>query len=116
MNIIKITLLALSLILSAGVTAGMAYAGETASDPSSNIGQAISHIEQAVAEIQKSDFNTAQAHMKAARAAAEKIAGHDDVVKQANALVIQGQIKAKKGDIENSSKDLNKAIELYKSL
>lgn len=110
MNILKTSILALLLTFSAGAISNVAYAEAAVA------GEVISHIEQALAEIQKSDFNTARVHLKAARAAAEKISGHDDVVREANALVIQGQIKTKNGDIKNSSADLNKAIELYKSL
>lgn len=116
MHIIKITLLAFFMTLSAGVTSSMAYAEEAASSSAATVSEVISHIEKALVEIQKSDFNTARVHLKAARAAADKITDHDDVVKEANALVIQGQIKTKKGDIKNSSEDLNKALELYKSL
>lgn len=81
-----------------------------------NLGETIQHIEKALVEISNSDFNAAQVQLKAARASAEKIAGHEDIVKKANALVIQGQIKSKKGEIQNASDELNKALALYKSL
>jgi len=37
-------------------------------------------------------------------------------VKKANASVIQGQIESKRGDVKKSAAELNKALELYKSL
>lgn len=114
MKILKTSILAIILTFSAGAIGNLAYAETSAGN--SVAGEVISHIESALAEIQNSDFNTARVHLKAARAAAEKISGHDDVVQAANALVIQGQIKTKGGDIKGSSDDLNKAIELYKSL
>jgi len=116
MDMIKITMLALFMAFSFGAVSGVAYAEEVATSPSASIGEAIADIEKAIVEIAKSDFNTAQVHLKAARAAADKMTGNEDVVKKANAFVIQGQIKAKKGDIDNSTAELNKALELYKSL
>ena len=116
MDMIKISVLALFLAFSFGAGSGLAYAEEVTASSSAGIGETIAHIEQAIAEIAKSDFNTAQVHLKAARAAAEKISTNEDAVKKANAFVIQGQIKAKKGDIDSSTAELNKALELYKSM
>lgn len=78
--------------------------------------EAISHIEQALVEISKSDFNSAQVHMKAARASSEKVTGKADVVKKATAGIIQAQIKAKLGDVKSATDELNKVLELYKTL
>ena len=116
MNFIKISALTLSLVISMGVSSATAFAEEATVSSSASLGETITHIENALVEISKSDFNAAQVHLKAARTSAEKISDHQEVVKKANALVIQGQIKAKKGDIKSSSDDLNKALELYKSL
>lgn len=115
MKIIQKTLQILLLSLSVAGSNGLALAAESPNTSGSSNGEVISHIEKAIAEIAKSDFNTAQVHLKAARAAADKIAGHEDTVKKANALVIQGQIIAKKGDIQNSTAQLQKAIEVYQS-
>ncbi|MBD9357063.1 hypothetical protein [Methylomonas albis] len=116
MNIIKITLLSLSLATSYGIYATTALAAEATASSSVNVSETISHLEKALVEIAKSDFNTAQVHLKAARTSGEKITGSEIVVKQAGALVIQGQIKAKLGDIKAASEELNKALALYKSL
>ena len=116
MNIIKISLLTLSMAASLGFGSVTAVAAETTASSSVNVSETITHIEQALVEIAKSDFNTAQVHLKAARTSGEKITGNETVVKQAAALVIQGQIKAKLGDIKAASEELNKALALYKSL
>lgn len=116
MNIIKITLLSLSMATSFGICSATAVAAETTAGSSVNVSETISHLEKALEEIAKSDFNTAQVHLKAARNSGEKITGNETVVKQAGALVIQGQIKAKLGDIKAASEELHKAISLYKSL
>ena len=108
MNIIKKTALTFSMAicLGAGVTA---YAEETANET-------ITHLEKAIVEVNKSDFSAANLHLKAARSSSELITGHADIVKQANADVVQGQIESKSGDVKKSSALLNKALELYKSL
>ena len=112
---IRITAFIGFLAISQGVT-NIAFAEESPATAPAGVSQAIAHIEQAITEIRKSDFNTAQVHLKAARTAAETINTNEEQVKKANALVIQGQIKAKKGDIENSTAELNKALEIYRSL
>lgn len=99
-----------------GATSVTAYAEESAKTASVVVGETISHIEKALVEISKSDFNAAQVHLKAARTSAETISDNNDIVKKANALVIQGQIKTKLGDIKSASDELNKALELYKSM
>lgn len=112
MKIIKTTFTHL-LLASALFGIGFNAFAETAD---ASVGETIQHIEKALVEIGNSDFNAAQVQLKAARTSAEKIAGHEDIVKKANALVIQGQIKSKKGEIQNASDELNKALALYKSL
>lgn len=116
MNIIKKAAFILFLSLSLGAVSMTAYAEATVAGSATGVNETISHIEKALVEISKSDFNTAQVHLKAARAAGEKITGNEAIIKKANALVIQGQIKTKLGDIKSASDELNKALELYKSL
>jgi hypothetical protein len=116
MNIIKIALLSLSMAANFGLYSATAVAAETSAGSSVNVSETISHLEKALVEITKSDFNTAQVHLKAARTSGDKITGNETVIKQAGALVIQGQIKAKLGDIKAASEELNNAISLYKSL
>ncbi|MGY6275890.1 hypothetical protein [Methylomonas sp. MgM2] len=111
MNMLRMTALIGLLAMSLGTAA---FAEESAVSAPVDVSKAISHIEQAITEIRKSDFNTAQVHLKAARAVADSI--DDEQVKKANALVIQGQIIAKKGNIEKSIAELNKALEMYRSL
>ena len=83
---------------------------------SAAVNETVGHVEKAIAEIAKSDFNTAQVHLKAARTSADAIGSDNPTVKQANAEVIQGQILAKKGEIKPATEELNKAIALYKGL
>lgn len=116
MNIVKITALSLFLAMSFGAASVTAYAEEAPISAPASVSETISHIEAALIEISKSDFNAAQVHLKAARTSAEKITGNEAVVKKANAFVIQGQIKTKLGDIKSASDELNKALELYRSL
>lgn len=116
MNIIKITLLAVFMAISIGATSSFAFAEEATNNSKTFISETISHVEQAIVEAKKSDFNNAQVHIKAARASAEKVTDHADVVKKANASVIQAQMAAKKGDVEKTTAELTKALELYKTL
>jgi hypothetical protein len=115
MKIVKISLLALSMALTFGATSSLAYA-EAASSADANVAATISHLESALAEVTKSDFSTARGHFKSARAAAENISGHEDIVSKANAFVIQGQIKSQKGDVAGATEQLNQALKLYKSI
>lgn len=115
MNLIKITMLAFIMAISVGATSSIAYAEEATSSVA-GVSEVISHIEKALDQISKSDFSAARGHIKSARTASETISGHEDEVKAANALVIQGQIKAGKGNVADSTADLNKALEIYKAL
>ena len=99
-----------------GATGATAFAEEAATSSAASINETIAHIEKALVEIKKSDFSAAHLHLKSARASSENITGDEAIVKQANASVIQGQIQSKYGDIKKSSDELNKALELYKSL
>lgn len=114
MNIIKKTAFTLFLAITLG--AGSVAIAEESANSAAIVSEIITHIEKAIVEVDKSDFNSAQVHLKAARIAAEKITGHEDIVKQANNSVIQGQKQAKLGDVKKADEELNKAITLYKSL
>jgi cellobiose-specific phosphotransferase system component IIA len=116
MNMIKITLLAFFMAISIGATSSFAFAEEATTNSKTYIDETISHVEQALAEAKKSDFNNAQVHIKAARASAEKVTDHEDEIKKAKAFVIQAQVAAKKGNVENTSANLAKALDIYKSL
>ena len=116
MNIIKKTALIFFMAITMGAISAVAFAEEAANGSAASINETIAHIEKALVEINKSDFSAAHLHLKAARSSSEQITGNETVVKQANASVIQGQIQSKYGDIKKSSDELNKALELYKSL
>ena len=103
----------MAICLGAGVSA---YAEETTNGSAISANETITHLEKAIVEVNKSDFSAANLHLKAARSSSELITGHADIVKQANADVVQGQIESKSGDVKKSSALLNKALELYKSL
>lgn len=74
------------------------------------------HIEKAKVEIMHRDFVPPSEHLKAARTASEKVTGNPDIVKKATAQIIQAQFKVKQGDIKGATEELNKTLELYKSL
>lgn len=99
-----------------GAISAVAFAEEAANSSAASINETIAHVEKALVEVNKSDFSAAHLHLKAARSSAEHITGDEAIIKQANASVIQGQIQSKHGDINKSSVELNKALELYKSL
>jgi hypothetical protein len=55
-------------------------------------------------------------HIKAARLSSDQITDQTDEVKKAKGFVIQAQVAAKKGNVEKTSAELTKALNLYKSL
>jgi len=116
MNIIKKTALIFFMAISFGASSTIVFAEETTNSSAASINETIAHVEKALVEVNKSDFSAAHLHLKAARVSAEQITGNEAIVKQANASVIQGQIQSKHGDVKKASDELNKALELYKSL
>ncbi len=102
--------------ISLGAISATAFAEEAAISPDVSISETITHVEQALAEVNKSDFSAAILHLKSARLSSEHITGNEAVVKQANASVIQAQIQSKFGDVKKSADELNKALVLYKTL
>lgn len=113
----------MKLIQTAGVTLSLllalttsAFAEDTAAISALSVTEAITNVEKALVEVQQSDFSAANLHLKAARAASEKITGNEAIVKEANGSIIQGQIETKKGDIAKASALLTKGLSLYKSL
>lgn len=116
MNILKSAAVSLVLALSVG-SMGNVIAEEAATSSNAIVQETISHVEKALVEVKKSDFASAQLHLKAARASYETIPGFESgVVKQANDSVIQGQVEARKGNSEKSAVELDKALKLYHSL
>jgi hypothetical protein len=116
MNIIKKIALASFLTLSFAAVAPMALAAEAVVSSENEVANTITHIEQGLAETQKSDFSAVVLHLKAARAASDKIKGNEALVKQGFEHVVQGQIQAKFGDVEKTTAELNKALAIYKSI
>ena len=116
MTILKNAILILAIVSTFAATSTVAVAEESASSPATKTSEIISLIEKGLVEVGKSDFSAAQVQLKAARFASESIAGSSDTAKKAHATLMQGQIQAKKGDIQKATEELNKAIELYKSL
>ncbi len=115
MKLIQTAGATLSLLLAVFITTPV-FAEDTAAVSALNVTEVISYVEKALIEVQQSDFSAANLHLKAARAAAEKITGNEAIVKEANGSIIQGQIESKKGDIAKASALLNKGLSLYKSL
>lgn len=116
MNILKNTTLTLLLTFSVGSTSIIAYAEEAAKSSVYSPNETIMHIEKAKVEISHRDFFPPSQHLKEARAASEKVTGKPDITKKATASIIQAQIKVNRGDIKSATDDLNKVLELYKSL
>lgn len=94
----------------------LAYAQDDNSYPINSPNEAIMQIEMAKVEISKNDFVPPSQHLNAAREAANKVSGNPYVVQKAHACIIQAQIKVKQGDIQGATNELNKALDLYKSL
>lgn len=117
MNILKNVALILTLATAFAATSAVAVAEEAASSsPAANTSEIIALIEKGLVEVSKSDFSAAQVQLKAARFASDSIAGSSDAAKKAHATLMQGQIQAKKGDVQKATEELNKAIALYKAL
>ena len=116
MNIIKKTALTFFVAIMLGANCTSVFAEEATNSSAASISETILHVEKALVEVNKSDFSAAQLHLKSARLSSLKITGDETVIKQANASVIQGQIQAKSGDVNESVAELNKALTLYKSL
>jgi hypothetical protein len=116
MKIIKKTALILFMAISLAAGSAIAFAEEAINSSAASINETIAYVEKALVEVNKSDFSAAHLLLKAARSSSEHITGNEAILKEANASVIQGQIQSKHGDVKKSSDELNKAIELYKSL
>lgn len=116
MKITKNTALILSLAFSLGSACVTAYAEGTAKSSAYSPNETIMHIEKAKVEIIHRDFMPPSEHLKAARAASEKVTGNPGIVKKANASIIQAQIKVNQFDIKGATDELDKTLELYKSL
>ena len=116
MNTIKNTALILSLAFFLGSISVIANAGEAVKGSVSGPHEVIMHIVAAKSEIMHRDFIPPSEHIKAARAASKKVTGNPGIVNKAYASIIQAQIKVNKGDKKGATDELNKALELYKSL
>lgn len=117
MKLTKITVLVCTAVIFLGAGSRMAFA-ETATpaSPTTSLSETIAHVEQGLIEVQKSDFAAANLHLKAAVESSTQIQGHEAIVKEASANVVQGNIQSKQGEVEKSSQFLEKALELYKSI
>jgi hypothetical protein len=116
MNFIKKTALTFFMAISLGASSTLAIAEAAANSSAASINETITHVEQALVEVNKSDFAAANLHIKAARSSSAQITGNEAIVNQANANVIQGQIQSNQGEVKKSSDLLSKGLELYKSL
>ncbi|MGZ8184761.1 MAG: hypothetical protein ACXWT1_22700 [Methylobacter sp.] len=116
MNTIKNVALIFSLAFSLGSISVIANAEEAAKSSVHSPNQTIMHLEKAKVEIMHNDFMPPSEHIKAARAESEKVTGNPDIIKKANASIIQAEININQGDKKGASEELNKALELYNSL
>lgn len=113
---IKKTALILLIALSTGAFSMSASAKDASKTAVHGPNQAIMHIEKAKVEIMHNDFVPPSEHLKAARAESEKITGKPAITKKATAALIQAQIKVKEGDKKGATAEMNKVLELYKSI
>ena len=60
-----------------------------------SLNETITHVEEALTEIKKSDFSAARLHLKAVRASAATVTGNEAVITEATNGVIQSQISPK---------------------
>jgi hypothetical protein len=109
MNLIKKAVLTFVMAISFGAST-VAFAEDAKAT------EVIAHIEAAIAEIGKHDFNAAYAHEKAARFASEEITSNKAVAEQGNQSLIKAQIIGKSADEPKAIAELNKALGLYKSI
>jgi len=109
MNLIKKAVLTIVMAISFGAST-VAFAEDAKAT------EVIAHIEAAIAEINKHDFNAAYAHEKAARYASDEIVGNEAVVKQGLDSLIKAQIIGKSADEPKAIAELNKALGFYKSI
>ena len=109
MNLIKQAVLTFSMAVTLGASTAALAEDLKATE-------VIAHIEEAIAEINKHDFNAAFAHEKAARNAAEGIVGNEAAVKEGVASLIKAQIIGKSADEPKAIAELNKALGFFKSI
>lgn len=121
MNIIKKTLAAAVVALSAGLIGqvavaeeAVAVAKEAAANPAQNV---VSHIEMALSFLEgKGDLSNAQPHIKTALEAARGIEGNPTAIKKAWDNLVNGRIEVKRGNLDNAIKSLHEAVKLYSAL
>ncbi len=110
MNLIKKAVLtSIAMAISFGAT-NIAFAEDAKAT------EVIAHLEAAIAEINKHDFNAAYAHEKAARTASEEITSNKGAAEHGVQSIIKAQIIGKSADEPKAIAELNKALEIYKSI
>jgi hypothetical protein len=102
--------------VSAEESAAPAAQSSAAAASASPASEVVARIEKGLIEVAKNDFSAAQVQLKAARASSESIMDSSAEAKKAHAILIQGQIAAKAGNVSKATDELNKAIEIYKTL
>ncbi len=115
MNIIKKTALNFFLASLIGLNSTAVFS-ETSTTAAPVVSETIKFVEDALVQVNKSDFSAALLLLKSARLTSAKISGDEKTLKAANDSVIQGQIQAKLGDVTKSSEELEKALKIYKAL
>ncbi len=116
MNMIKRTLAAGFIIAALPAISSVSFAAEADTSSVTGLNETIVNVEKALQEVKNGAFSEAQLHLKTARASAEQVTGDNSIISQAKACVIKGQIEAKKGNTQESTDHLNRALGLYKSL
>lgn len=110
MHMFKKSILVLVMAFSTTISSMAVFAEGASAD------KVVSIIEKAIVEVGKSDFSAARVQIKAARAASEALASPSDEAKRGYAFLLQGDIQAKLGDVEKSTVQLAKSLEMYKAV
>jgi hypothetical protein len=116
MIITKKTVFILSLVFSLGLFSLGAYAEKTPTTSVHSPNAAIMHLERAKVEIMHNDFMPPSENLKAARAEAKNVTGKPDIVNKAYTCIVQAQSKLNEGDKKGAADEINKVLDLYKSL
>jgi hypothetical protein len=106
----------LSLVFSLGLFSVSAYAEEAAKTSVHSPNETMMYLERTKVEIMHNDFMPPSENLKAARAEAKNVTGKPDIVNKAYACIVQAQSKLNEGDKKGATDEINKAVELYKSL
>ncbi|GAB6141365.1 hypothetical protein JCM14076_20940 [Methylosoma difficile] len=95
---------------------GTVSAEDAAGAATTGLSETIANIEQALIDVNHSDFASARLHIKTARMGAEALTGDHAKINDAVSNIVQGQIQANRGNSKESADYLAKALSTFKAL